>query len=75
MLKIYTVGDRIPEKIEQVVEEWNYWEFIIVPNTNSIGNRIAAETLAKRLDFEGKRTRVYDSEYGKIYVLYTFNVN
>ncbi|AQS42452.1 hypothetical protein LSG23_20290 (plasmid) [Bacillus velezensis] len=73
MIKVYTIGHRIPEKIKTCIVEWNHWFWIAVAN-NPRKNR-DAKFLIDQIQPDADKKKVYQTEDGiHIYVSYTMPV-
>ncbi|MEC0383457.1 hypothetical protein P8818_00415 [Bacillus velezensis] len=73
MIKVYTIGHAIPEKIESCIEEWNYWFWIAV--ANSPRKNRDAKLLIDQIQPDENKKNVYCTDEGiKVYVSYTMPV-
>jgi len=48
VVKVYMIGDKIPENINSVVDDWKDWAFILV--ANSPKKNKDADIISKRLN-------------------------
>ncbi|MED0868668.1 hypothetical protein P4T23_06365 [Bacillus spizizenii] len=60
MIKAYTIGHEIPDKIKSCIDDWNYWTWITVAN-NSIANK-DAKRLIELIEPETDKIAVYKAE-------------
>ncbi|MFV4887520.1 hypothetical protein RY279_18945 [Bacillus velezensis] len=73
MIKVYTRGHKIPEKIKSCISEWNYWSWIVVANTAKKNKD--AKRLIEKIEAEPDRIAEYKTEDGiEVYVSYMIPV-
>ncbi|MCT6684549.1 MULTISPECIES: hypothetical protein [Bacillus amyloliquefaciens group] len=73
MIKTYTTGHKIPEKIKSCIKEWNYWTWIVVANTAK-GNK-DAKRLIEKIEADPDKVMVYSTEEGiDVFVSYMDSV-
>ncbi|MEX3914370.1 hypothetical protein AB4672_21595 [Bacillus paralicheniformis] len=73
MLKAYTTGHKIPEKIKSCIKEWDYWSWIVVANTAK-GNK-DAKRLIEKIEPDPDRVKLYSTEEGiDVFVSYMFSI-
>ncbi|MFA1782348.1 hypothetical protein ACDX77_18925 [Bacillus velezensis] len=60
MIKVYTTGHKIPEKIKSCITEWDYWSWIVVANTAK-GNK-SAKRLIEKIEPDPDKVKVYLAE-------------
>lgn len=67
MIKVYTIGHKIPEKIKSCISEWNYWSWIVAANSEK-GNK-SAKRLIEKIEADPDRIAEYKTEDGiEVYV-------
>ncbi|QZY34548.1 hypothetical protein [Bacillus amyloliquefaciens] len=73
MIKAYTIGHKIPEKIKSCISEWNYWSWIVAANSEK-GNK-SAKRLIEKIEADPDRIAEYKTEDGiEVYVSYMIPV-
>ncbi|KXZ22360.1 hypothetical protein P4T89_12920 [Bacillus nakamurai] len=73
MIKVYTIGHEIPEKVKSYIDEWNYWFWIAVANTPK-KNR-DAKFLIDQIQPDEDKENVYRTDDGiEVYVSYMMPV-
>ncbi|WP_039076335.1 hypothetical protein [Bacillus sp. MSP13] len=60
MIRVYTIGHEIPEKIKSCIKEWNYWSWIVAAN-NENGNE-SAKRLIEKIEPDPDKVKVYSTE-------------
>lgn len=69
MIKVYTIGHEIPEKIKSYITEWNYWSQIAASNSEK-GNK-SAKRLIEKIESDPDKIAEYKTEDGiEVYVSY-----
>ncbi|MED3677319.1 MULTISPECIES: hypothetical protein [Bacillus amyloliquefaciens group] len=62
MIRVYTIGHKIPEKIKSCIKVWNYWTWIVAANTAK-GNK-NAKRLIEKIEPDSDKVMVYSTEEG-----------
>ncbi|MEG7377878.1 hypothetical protein V5785_00705 [Bacillus subtilis] len=62
MIRAYTIGHAIPEKIKSCIKYWNYWSWIVAANTEK-GND-SAKRLIEKIEPDPDKVMVYSTEEG-----------
>jgi hypothetical protein len=73
MVKVYQIGDRIPDFVKESVDKWDYCEYVVVANSTKRNNgNERAQKVAALIQPDDSKILRYRYVWLEIFVIYTF---